>query len=362
MRHRQWYGPIGRVDLGNLGLGDCVTALAVLRHLRLVEPSVLSPECVIVLPDALRPLGAHLVESPGVKVVSRGESAGMAVAGRQLILRPPKTLRELVQWCAGRAIYLNWSEGHGLAVSHSGRARSGGLLRQVRFSILELCQFKTINWRTTAPAYIGFRLMFPLVARSSQTLTWHVLKIKSSLPPIRGSVAAYYHSWEERHPSDPLRGIAGKVVVFPGAASFNAMSPELCEALKERFGDRIAFALHQDDPWLSAYRTALREVIIVRTVEDTLGLLIRNHPVCVDGFVSHLVQLVKDDALIIYTREPRERLTHPGAYPRILEAHPDCSPCAYTLRARNELCPAGRPHCVAFDQMRDRLIAAIEAI
>lgn len=353
-------GSIGVLDCGNIGLGDCLTALAVFRHLRLVESRLFSPECTLIVPDALGPLAAHLLGAADVKVRSRSDPRQPARGG-QLILRAPKTLGELAASGLGRVIYLNWAEAHALAVSGPGAAR-GGPLKRLRFGLLELCQFKTIDWHATAPSYIGFRLLFPLFTRSSHTLTWHVVKMKASLPAIRASLRSYSLGLEAGGEGASPREPVGRVVIFPAAASFNAMPPELCRVLAQRFGDQVRFALHDKDPWLGQYQATLRNVVIVRTVEDTLGVLSRNYPVCVDGFVSHLVQLVKDEALILYTREPKERLTHPGAYPDILEAHPDCAPCSYTLRAQKTLCPADRPHCIAFDEMRDRLIAAIEAI
>ena len=88
-------------------------------------------------------------------------------------------------------------------------------------------------------------------------------------------------------------------------------------------------------------------------MEESLVLMSTNYPILVDGFTSHLAQLLSDRATLVYASNFRERSLHPGACPRILQLHPNCAPCAYRQRAGSSGCLAGFSYCVAFNRISE---------
>ena len=143
----------------------------------------------------------------------------------------------------------------------------------------------------------------------------------------------------------------GKIVLFPGAESFNAIPVDLCKAIEERFGSLVMFVLHKSDRAAQEAGEKLRNVFFVDNIDDTLLLIARNYPIAVDSFVSHLIQLITDEATIIFSREVRERFVHPGARPRTIEMTPECAPCEYVSMRKSAVCPIGRTTCVAFESL-----------
>lgn len=347
---------IALIDLGGIGLGDCVACVLTLCHLRQEEAHQFADGCVVRVPPSLLGPARLLLESRGLRV--RAAGSGDAVGtGLKVFPRAPRGLLELIRQLLGRAVYLNWDEGYRLAVAWDAGHAHAGILKRLRFAYLELTQFKTTAPRTSAPLYVGFRILFPLLARSRRTIAAHMIRVTRTLAAVRGEMARYCADLGRTDPRLPAT--SGKVVVFAGAASFNAIPIFVCEKLQKRFPGQVVFAFHETDLSAAEAVRVLQNVTMLRTVEDTLLLICRNYAVCVDSFVSHLVQTITDDALIIYTRELSARFTHPGARPALLEIYPECAPCPYKIRTRNALCPAGHPYCIAFDSLYPLLEAKI---
>lgn len=93
------------------------------------------------------------------------------------------------------------------------------------------------------------------------------------------------------------------------------------------------------------------EIGALESVDEILASVLQAKViVTADSFVSHVAQFLRDDFLLILSRDFRENVVHPGAYPRIVAKHPDCALCEYHSREFHEKCPAGSPHCIAFDE------------
>jgi len=260
-----------------------------------------------------------------------------------------------------RDVYLNWADSHTLAVTGSFEQTNTNTVRKLRHVLLEFAQFKTYSWKSEFPHFIGMRLLFPMLFDTGIPMTKHVMSIKKTFPEVRRRARQYCDRLSQNQASEP-GAVSGRVIVFPGAGSFNAIPPPACAQLNEALGGTLLFAVHESDPWMPGYRSALRNLIYLKSVDDTLKLIADNFSVCVDGFTSHLAQVLTDRCLLIYTREPRERLAHLGARPRFVEAHPSCSPCSYKLRSAHSTCPVGEEYCVAFDQFHGELVAEIRKL
>ena len=68
-----------------------------------------------------------------------------------------------------------------------------------------------------------------------------------------------------------------------------------------------------------------------------------------DSFTSHIAQLLRDDFVIVLSRDFKENIIHPGCNARVLANHPPCAPCNYQERTDFKHCVAGYEFCAAFE-------------
>jgi hypothetical protein len=57
---------------------------------------------------------------------------------------------------------------------------------------------------------------------------------------------------------------------------------------------------------------------------------------------------MRDDFVLVLSRDLREGIVHPGANPTVIANHPACAPCNYQERYHFDRCVAGYPYCIAF--------------
>lgn len=347
----------GLIDFRGLGLGDCVAGLLVLAHLCDFDSDLDLNTCVVIVPRSLLGISEALLGRYGLEVRVDETSKSSAAGRRRLVLRPPKSLREAVQDVLGGDRYLNWAEFCEMEASWREQWETRSPVRKLRFRILQATQFEFASPKTSAPVYIGFRLLSPIIRQSKFTLTTHIFHSKRTFPKIRNNIKNYINSFAAAVLHD--RELTCRKLVFPGSESFGAMPISMCVKLQERFGSALAFVLHESDFALPEARKVLRQLSVVSSVEETLYLLTRNYAISVDSFVSHLIQLTNDEAIILFGRELKERFVHPGARPRVLEAYPECAPCVHRSKRKYSTCPAGRSECVAFETLYRMLITEL---
>ncbi len=342
------------IDFTGLGLGDCVAGMLVLAHLCEFDLDLELPYCTVIVPKALVGVGSALFQTYGLKIRNCLEAGTSLASRRRLILRPPSSVKEITTEMTGSRTHLNWAEFCELESSWTELWSTWSAARKLRFRLLQAIQYGFASPKTGGPVYIGFRLLFPLIRQSKFTLTAHVFHSKRTFSSIRRNVNAYISA--NSGGTCQTRGRNYRKLIFPGSESFGAMPISVCMKLQEKFGDSVAFVLHESDISLPHARRVLRQLIVVSTVEETLCLISNNSTISVDSFVSHLIQMTNDDAVILFGRELKERFVHPGAHPRILEAFPECAPCIHRSKRMHALCPANRSECIAFDSLYTMLI------
>jgi ADP-heptose:LPS heptosyltransferase len=105
-----------------------------------------------------------------------------------------------------------------------------------------------------------------------------------------------------------------------------------------------------DDPWIEEYRAAGIEPRALDSVGDLYTTIATARRVLTtDSFASHVAQALRDDFVLVLTRDLGENVVHPGASPSLLVRHPACAPCGYLARTDSRSCLAGHANCLAFD-------------
>ena len=349
-------------DFRHIGFGDCISGLVVAAYIAVSERELLSMHPKVLVPEALREVAQAIMAGTVISVeVDERERIGSfrrVDEGRTLMPRAPRNARELLKSIWGRETFLNWAEGCQLEVAGAKLWSTWGIARRARFILLQMAQFRGGDPRYAAPIYVGFRLLFPVLAMSSRTLTQHVFWTRATFSELRAKIRKYASSVDLQS-STATQFCKGKVIVFPGAESFNALPIDLCKEVEARFGSAVVFVLHRCDRAAQEAQLKLRNVVFVENIWETLALISRNFPIAVDSLVSHLIQLTTDDATIIFSRELRERFVHPGARPRTIDLTPECAPCAYTSLRKSTVCPVGRTTCVAFEGLYSELVQEI---
>jgi hypothetical protein len=161
----------------------------VLAHLCEFDSDLGLDACAVIVPRALHGVATALFSHYGLEVIDDVPAKSSVAERRHLILRPPKSLREAVQDVLGVDRYLNWAEFCELEASWDSHWGTRSLARKLRFRLLQATQFEFSRPKTSAPIYIGFRLLFPVIQQSKFTLTTHIFHSKRTLPKIRQSIS-----------------------------------------------------------------------------------------------------------------------------------------------------------------------------
>ncbi len=216
---------------------------------------------------------------------------------------------------------------------------------QLRLYLTERLFYKRLGWRAAVPEYVGFRLWRPLAQRLGLPPAQFLTLMKRSLPSLRTEVMAYVELHAQRRPPAP------RFAIFPVGKAFQSFPPAVCRQILDRLPrGETAFFIPLDDPWLEEYRAAGIEPRALDSIDDLYSIVATaSRVLTTDSLASHVAQALRDDFVLVLTRDLRENVVHPGANPRLLARHPACAPCAYLARTDSRSCSAGYANCLAFD-------------
>jgi ADP-heptose:LPS heptosyltransferase len=111
--------------------------------------------------------------------------------------------------------------------------------------------------------------------------------------------------------------------------------------------------VQRDSPWFVEYENGGVTPTSLASINDTLRLIrYSNRLLTTDSFTSHNAQLLRDDFVLVLSRDLKESILHPGANPRVVANHPACAPCNYQERQDFDRCVAGYRYCIAFENER----------
>lgn len=338
------FSPLKTIDFVKIGLGDNLMAWAGLYALLKYGYQVCAPGCKMYVPHALAPLGMKIFSEWDLQVV--GASFDDTVEYLSPVLTPlaPTTVRQFLDVYMGDDWWLNWAEAIDRVKTDSYyHQRRMSFKQKVRLQVSETVLHGRIDWRSAYPDYIGSRIWSPIARRHDIPQAKFLVMLKNTLDPMREAVRAY------------ARGIALEnapaYLAFPAGKSYQTLPPSFCRAIDDEVPNAdFTYIVPPGDAWMDGYVSAGLTVSQLESVDEILASVMRARVVLTaDSFVSHAAQFLRDDFILLLSRDFRENVVHPGAYPRIIAKHPDCAPCEYHSREFYQKCPAGFSHCTAFD-------------
>lgn len=338
------FAPLRTLDFSSLGLGDTLMAWAGLHALLHAGFRPVAAEAAMYVQGALVGVGSALFARHGVRVLPAGGRNTAKLASPTLSPRLPQSWGELYRNLAG----LDWYTGCFPAVE----AQKPALRSDYRYEawerfclgINERLLHRRRGWQAAPADYVGFRLWMPVARQMGLFPVTFLALFKQSLPHLRGEMRQIARSLD-RLPD------GSAIAVFPTGRSYQAFPAHFCRRLVERLHPHpIRFYLPADDPWIDRYHHSGIDGVHLDGIEDVLAVLFAAPKlITTDSFASHAAQLLRDDFVLVLTRDIRENVLHPGADPQVVSHHPRCAPCHYVPRIDRTSCPARYDQCVAFE-------------
>ena len=349
--------PLRTLDFSSLGLGDTLMAWVGVHALLHERYRLLAPGCTMYVQGPLVRAGSALFSRHGLSVRAADEDGAPMLVKPVLSPRSPRTLRELIDgtldtdWCLNN---FNAVEAQKPALRADARYDPW---ERFCLGITERIVHRRRGWQAAQAEYIGLRIWTP-VARSLGLYPVPFLALcKRSLADLRAHMRAFVGSL------GPAPAPDADVVVFPAGRSYQAFPVDFCTRIRDRLRPRsVVFYLSADDPWIDTFRASDLDVRCLATIEDVLRVLLASPKlITTDSFTSHAAQMLRDDFLLVLTRDVHENVLHPGAYPKVIVHHPRCAPCHYVPRVDQTSCPARYDRCVAFESehLEERIAEAI---
>ncbi|MCZ0738390.1 glycosyltransferase [Phreatobacter sp. AB_2022a] len=338
------FAPLRMVDLSQVGLGDNLMLWTGLYALLDSGLPVCDDHCTIHVPGELADLCRHVFGRFGCRVETGRPARPASPIFSPL---PPETAQEAYKAYIGIDWRMNWVEALDLQKTFPRLGASPTLKSRLRLRISEYVLYDRSDWRAAKPEYIGYRVWLPLARKLGVMPATFLGQMKRSFGAIRQSVSQFV----DLHTAVPTPDVAGETAIFPCGKSFQSMPPETCLALQSASASRaVTFYIQNDDPWLPQFVAAgIAPVHLDSIVQMMKVIKHAGHLVTTDSFSSHVAQLLRDDFVLVLTRDLRENIVHPAANPRIVANHPGCAPCNYHGRSDLSTCLAGYAHCIAFD-------------
>lgn len=336
--------PLRTIDFVKIGLGDNLMAWAGLFALLKYGYRICSSDCKMYVPKVLTKLASQIFQEWSIQV--EGADFNDIIEYRSPVLTPlaPNTVRQSIDVYMGDDWRLNWAEAIDRIKTDSYYHQKPTTLKQkIRLQISETLLHGRIDWRSAYPDYIGSRIWSPIARRHNIPQTKYLVMLKNTLGSLRECVQKYaaninvasdYHS-----------------LVFPVGKSYQTLPPEFCHKLSSAIPDAgLTYIIPPNDPWREGYFSQDLKTDQLESIDEILGVLQRaKYVVTTDSFVSHAMQFLRDDFVLVLSRDFHENVVHPGAYPQIVAKHPDCAPCEYHSREFYKNCPAGFRYCIAFE-------------
>ena len=332
------------IDLSHVGLGDNLMIWTGLFTLLQNDVPLCAPGCVLHVQPLLADLASRLFSRFGI-VVQRGRPAQQISPTYSPL--PPINRREWWGTYIGRDWRMNWVEALDLQRSFPRQGSDLSFAARVRLLLTEKLLYRRNNWTQAVPGYVGYRVWLPLALKHGIYPILFMSQLKRSLADMRKLLAEYI---DEITPEADRSEYSGNSA-FPVGKSFQTIPPKIYNRINANLGGEFFTCYVQNDsPWWSDYEVNSVRPQHIDDLKVTLRLIkYSRRLLTTDSFSSHLAQLLRDDFVLVLSRDLREGVVHPGANPVVIANHPACAPCNYQERHHFDRCVAGYRYCIAFD-------------
>lgn len=343
------------IDLSGVGLGDNLMIWAGLYTLLENRVPLCAPGCTIHVPPILADLCSRIF-SPFGLIVQRGRPHKQVSP----IYSPlaPTTLKEWWNTYLGRDWRMNWVEAVDRQKTFPRQGADNSWHARVRLHISERLLYRRRNWAEAAPSYIGFRVWQPIAAKYGIYPTTFLSQMKQSLDGIRRIISDYV---DEITPEADRVRYSGNAA-FPSGKSFQTIPPSVVKKINSNVGDGyFNIYVQNDSAWIGEFEKLDVKTKSLQNINETFRVIrYAKKVISTDSFTSHIAQFMRDDFVLVLSRDMQESVVHPGANPQILANHPACSPCNYQERDDFDHCVAGYEYCIAFNNEAfvHRIVAA----
>jgi glycosyltransferase involved in cell wall biosynthesis len=341
------FGPDQRlrmIDLSHVGLGDNVMIWTGLFTLLENGTDLCAPGCVLHVQPILVELASRLFSRFGLTVQGGAPKKQLSPIYTPL---PPTTTREWLGAYLGSDWRINWVEALDQQKTFPRNGSDLSWRARARLNISEKLLYKRDNWAQATPSYVGYRVWLPVAAKFGVYPLIFLSQMKRSLVSMRAIVGEYIDD------ITPLKDRArfSHPAAFPTGKSFQTIPPkvyqQICSLVE---GVDFTCYVQNDSAWIRDYEKNGVRTSSISDIRDTFRLLKYSKALLTtDSFSSHIAQILRDDFVLVLSRDMRESIVHPGAHPIVVENHPACAPCNYQERYHFDRCVAGYSHCIAFE-------------
>jgi glycosyltransferase involved in cell wall biosynthesis len=346
------------IDLSHVGLGDNIMIWTGLFALLQNEAQLVAPGCVIHVQPLLADLAARLFSRFGL-VVQRGRPAKQTSPLYTPL--PPANLRESWGAYIGRDWRMNWVGALDMQRTFPRQGADRSFAARLRVQLSERLLYRRHSWTEALPGYTGYRIWLPLALKHGVYPIVFMSQLKRSLIEMRHIVGDYI---DEITP-EAERALYSGNAAFPVGKSFQTIPPKVYSRIDDRLGGEFFTCFVQkDSPWWGDYEIGGVRAQSLDGIKDTLRhIKYARRLLTTDSFTSHVAQLLRDDFVLVLSRDLREGVVHPGANPVVVANHPACAPCNYQERNDFKCCVAGYQYCMAFESAAfvGEIVEAVQA-
>jgi glycosyltransferase involved in cell wall biosynthesis len=337
-------GRLRMIDLSHVGLGDNVMIWTGLFALLQNDVPICAPGCLLHVQPILADFAENIFSRFGI-VVQRGRPSKSVHPVYTPL--PPTNRREWWNAYAGRDWRMNWVEAQDLQRTFPREGADRSFVARVRLLLTEKLVYGRQSWTQAVPGYVGFRAWSPLALKHGVYPVVFMSQLKRSLIELRKIASDYVDSFT---PLDLRTRYAG-AAAFPVGKSFQTIPPRVYKQVNDILGgDFFTCYVQNDSPWWPDFEINGVQLQHIPDIKDTFRhIKYAEHLLTTDSFTSHLAQLLRDDFVLVLSRDLREGVVHPGADPRVVANHPACAPCNYQERQNFSHCVAGYNYCIAFN-------------
>lgn len=332
------------IDLSDVGLGDNLMIWAGLYTLLENGVPLCAPGCVIHVQPILAELCSRFFAPFGL-VVQRGRPPEEISPFYSPM--PPKTFRQWWDTYTGRDWRMNWVESTDLQKSFPRHGADRSFKAHIRLRLSERFLYRRHSWAEAMPSYIGYRVWLPLAKKHGIYPSAFLSQMKRSLRSMRQVFSQYVDEITPLENRGRYRGNSA----FPVGKSFQTIPPLVFSEINRAMGDDpFTCYVQEDSAWHADYMKNGVKTESLKDIRDTFRLIRYGQKILTtDSFTSHVAQLLRDDFVLVLSRDMQESIMHPGSHPQTVANHPPCAPCNYQERAQYDTCVAGYRYCIAFE-------------
>jgi glycosyltransferase involved in cell wall biosynthesis len=332
------------IDLSGVGLGDNIMIWTGLFALLSNGTDVCAQDCTLHVPGILVDLANELFARFGLKVVGGRPEQEVSPLYTPL---PPSNYKQWWATYLGVDWRMNWVEALDLQKTFPRHGADRAFRSRVRLHLSERILYRRHHWAQATPGYIGYRVWAPLALSHGVVPLRFLAQLKRSLAEIRTIVADYVDAMT---PAGDRASYSGNAA-FPAGKSFQTISPKAYTQIDTELGGNFFTCYVQNDSaWKDSFDESGVKIRNIPNMSETFRIIkYAKNLLTTDSFTSHIAQLLRDDFVIVLSRDFKENIIHPGCNPEIFVNHPPCAPCNYQERADFKHCVAGYKFCTAFE-------------